>query len=94
MKEWDNLNEQEQEKWIDHIRALIDYQKYGVKSLDENLMELASSLFQTIIEKDANNPFFTLASKNIFYGLLKLLANNYLSEHLQGGKRKINNKMI
>ena len=57
-------------------------------------MELASSLFQTIIEKDANNPFFTLASKNIFYGLLKLLANNYLSEHLQGGKIKINNKMI
>ena len=80
--------------WNMFNEALIDYQKYGVKSLDENLMELASSLFQTIIEKDANNPFFTLASKNIFYGLLKLLANNYLSEHLQGGKRKINNKMI
>lgn len=80
--------------WNMFNEALIDYQKYGVKSLDENLMELASSLFQTIIEKDANNPFFTLASKNIFYGLLKLLANNYLSEHLQGGKIKINNKMI
>ena len=80
--------------WNMFNEALIDYQRYGVKSLDENLMELASSLFQTIIEKDANNPFFTLASKNIFYGLLKLLANNYLSEHLQGGKRKINNKMI
>ena len=80
--------------WNMFNEALIDYQKYGVKSLDENLMELASSLFQTIIEKDANNPFFTLASKNIFYGLLKLLANNYLSDHLQGGKRKINNKMI
>ena len=80
--------------WNMFNEALIDYQRYGVKSLDENLMELASSLFQTIIEKDANNPFFTLASKNIFYGLLKLLANNYLSEHLQGGKRKINNKLI
>lgn len=80
--------------WNMFNEALIDYKKLGVKSLDENLMELASSLFQTIIEKDANNPFFTLASKNIFYGLLKLLANKYLSEHLQGNKSKINNKVI
>lgn len=80
--------------WNMFNEALIDYKKLGVKSLDENLMELASSLFQTIIEKDANNPFFTLASKNIFYGLLKLLANKHLSEHLQGNKNKINNKVI
>ncbi len=80
--------------WNMFNEALIDYKKLGVKSLDENLMELASSLFQTIIEKDSNNPFFTLASKNIFYGLLKLLANKYLTEHLQGNKKKINNKVI
>ena len=80
--------------WNMFNEALIDYKNLGVKSLDENLMELASSLFQTIIEKDANNPFFTLASKNIFYGLLKLLANKYLTEHLQGKRNKINNKVI
>lgn len=80
--------------WNMFNEALIDYNRYGVKSLDENLMELSSSLFQTIIEKDANNPFFTLASKNIFYGLLKLLANEHLTEHMQGNKTKINNKLI
>ena len=80
--------------WNMFNEALIDYNQYGVKSLDENLMELSSSLFQTIIEKDANNPFFTLASKNIFYGLLKLLSNTYLSEHIKGSRTKINNKTI
>lgn len=80
--------------WNMFNEALIDYKKYGVKSLDENLMELANSMFQSIIEKDANNPFFTLASKNIFFGFLKLLANNHLSEHINGGKAKINNKVI
>lgn len=80
--------------WNMFNEALIDYNKYGVKSLDENLMELSSSIFQTIIEKDANNPFFTLAAKNIFFGLLKVLANEHLTEHLKNGKRKINNKVV
>ena len=80
--------------WNLFNEALIDYKQYGKKSLDENLMELAGSLFQGIIDKDSNNPFFTLASKNIFYGLLKLLSNEYLSDHLAQSKRVINNKKI
>ena len=80
--------------WNMFNEALMDYKRLGVKSLDENLMELASSLFQTIIEKDANNPFFTLAAKNVFYGLLKLLANKHLDEHLQSGGKRITNKTI
>lgn len=80
--------------WNMFNEALMDYKTLGIKALDENLMELSNSLFQTIIEKDANNPFFTLAAKNVFYGLLKLLANKYLTEHLQSGGKKINNHTI
>ena len=80
--------------WNMFNEALIDYRKYGDKYLDENLMELATSLFQTIIDKDANNPFFTLAAKNVFYGLLKLLANSDLTDHMQGNKDKISNQAI
>lgn len=82
--------------WNMFNETLIDYQPtYSwKKSFNENLMELANNLFQTIIEKDTSNPFFPLAAKNIFYGLLKLLANMYLNDHVQGSRTKINNKMI
>lgn len=80
--------------WNMFNEALIDYKTLGTKSIDENLMELAGSLFQTVIEKDVNNPFFTLAAKNIFYGLLKFLSNKHLSEHIKTGRVKINNKVI
>ena len=80
--------------WNMFNEALIDYKKYGPRMLDESLMELASGLFQTIIDKDSTNPFFPLAAKNIFYGLLKLLAIKDLNEHLNGKKMKINNKSI
>lgn len=80
--------------WNMFNEALIDYKQYGQKSLDENLMELSNNLFQTIIEKDSNNPFFTLAAKNIFYGLLKYLSNTFISEHLSGDRSKINNELI
>ena len=74
--------------WNMFNEALIDYKQY------ENLMELSNNLFQTIIEKDSNNPFFTLAAKNIFYGLLKYLSNTFISEHLSGDRSKINNELI
>lgn len=80
--------------WNMFNEALIDYAKYGVQSLDESLMELSNNLFQTIIEKDVNNPFFPLAAKNIFYGLLKYLATEKLSDHLSKGKSLITNKSI
>ena len=80
--------------WNMFNEALIDYKTSGIKALDEGLMELANSLFKTIIDKDSNNPFFTLAAKNIFFGLLKILANKYLKEHLNLGNNKINNRAI
>lgn len=47
------------------------------EEVDNALRELSSITFQPIIEKDKNNPFFTLASKNIFYGILKVLSEKY-----------------
>ena len=41
------------------------------------LFEMSSILFQPMIEKDKNNPFFTLAAKNIFYGICKVLCEKY-----------------
>lgn len=42
--------------------------------INDALYEVSSLLFQPIIEKDKNNPFFTMAAKNIFYGILKVLS--------------------
>lgn len=47
------------------------------EEVDDALRELSSITFQPIIDKDRNNPFFTLASKNIFYGILKVLSEKY-----------------
>ena len=47
------------------------------RDINDALMELSSILFQPMIDRDKNNPFFTLASKNIFYGILKVLSEKY-----------------
>lgn len=56
MKEWDNLNEQEQGKWIDHIRALIDYQTDSVINL-WNEYDIEHPIYMWQDEDDINEFF-------------------------------------
>ena len=56
MKEWDNLNEQEQGKWIDHIRALIDYQTDRVINL-WNEYDIEHPIYMWQDEDDINEFF-------------------------------------
>ena len=56
MKEWDNLDEQEQEKWIDHIRALIDYQNDSVINL-WNEYDIEHPIYMWQDEDDINEFF-------------------------------------
>lgn len=56
MKEWDNLNEQEQGKWIDHIRALIDYQNDSVINL-WNEYDIEHPIYMWQDEDDINEFF-------------------------------------
>jgi hypothetical protein len=62
------------------------------REVDDALLELSSILFQPLIDRDKNNPFFTLAAKNIFYGILKVLSE----KHYIGTRNPaaVTNKMI
>lgn len=64
--------------WNMFKEAVIDLPNNASKrSINDALLELSSILFQPMIDRDKNNPFFTLASKNIFYGILKVLCEKY-----------------
>ena len=45
--------------------------------VDNALFELSSLLFGPMIDQDKTNPFFTLAAKNIFFAILKVLSEKY-----------------
>lgn len=55
--------------WNMFNEALID----GFDMVEENLMELATSIFSDSIEKDKTNPFFPSAAKNILYAIMMYL---------------------
>lgn len=64
--------------WNMFKEAVIDLPNNASRpEINDALSELSSILFQPMIDKDKNNPFFTLASKNIFYGILKVLCEKY-----------------
>lgn len=64
--------------WNIFKEAVIDLPSNASRrEINDALMELSSILFQPMIDRDKNNPFFTLASKNIFYGILRVLCEKY-----------------
>lgn len=66
------------DSWNMFKEAVVGLPQSATRADIDNALREASSLtFQPIIDKDKNNPFFTLASKNIFYGILKVLSEKY-----------------
>lgn len=64
--------------WNIFKEAVIDLSPSATKQeINDALLEMSSILFQPMIDKDKNNPFFTLAAKNIFYGISKVLCEKY-----------------
>jgi type IV secretory pathway TraG/TraD family ATPase VirD4 len=80
--------------WNMFNETLIDREKYGDANVDENLMELANCLFQDAIEKDSSNPFFQMAAKNVFYGILVSMYKSLYASHEKSGFKHINNKTV
>ena len=64
--------------WNVFKEAVIDLPPSATRQeINDALLEMSSILFQPMIDKDKNNPFFTLAAKNIFYGISKVLCEKY-----------------
>lgn len=64
--------------WNVFKEAVIDLSPSATRQeINDALLEMSSILFQPMIDKDKNNPFFTLAAKNIFYGISKVLCEKY-----------------
>ena len=80
--------------WNMFNETLIDRNKYGDANVDENLMELANCLFQNVIEKDSSNPFFPMAAKNVFYGILVSMYKSLYTAHEKSGFKYVTNKLI
>jgi len=80
--------------WNMFNEAIIDYGKELDETMDENLMELATSIFGPMIEKDKTNPFFPLAARNIFYSILYYMYMTLISSHMSNGMKYINNSSI
>ena len=79
--------------WNIFKEAVSSLQSNATRSeINDALYELSSLLFQPIIEKDKNNPFFTMAAKNIFYGIMKVLAEKkYMKSR---NPNSVTNRMI
>ena len=69
--------------------TLVDGDAY----VDDNIMELATSLFSESIEKDTSNPFFPLAARNVFYAILLAMYKINEAVHKRS-KKYINNSSI
>lgn len=79
--------------WNMFKEAVVDLPNTATKrEINDALLELSSILFQPMIDRDKNNPFFTLASKNIFYGILKVLCEKYYMQ--TRNPNAVTNRMI